>query len=143
QRASKQRSDAESAAKNLLNETAGAAYEPIIQQIDLYEAALEKGDKAEQDRLLGTINSLLLGDPVKIGDNVIEKAVAGKVAARLSEATTYRTDIVTRRQAEAETFKAKLAQFKSNPDVMLQRDWADAITKFMGQPVVETFMLPP
>ena len=143
QKASTQRSEAESAARNLLNETAGAAYEPLIQHIDLYEGALEKGDKAEQARLLAAINSLLLGEPVKVGDKTIEKASSGKVAARLNEARQYRTSIVARREAEAKTFSAILAQFKSNPEVVIQRDWADAMSKFLAQPIVEIFSLPP
>lgn len=143
QKASQQRSDAESVASNLLNETAGAAYEPLIQQIDLYEGAVEKNDKPEQERILATINALLLGDAVTIGDKKIEQASSGRVASTLSEARQYRTSIVARRRAEAENFGAILAQFKSNPEVVVQRDWANAMTKLLARQNVEIFSLPP
>lgn len=143
QRASQRRNDAESLARNILNEMAGAAYEPLIQQIDLYEAAITKGDKAEQEKVLATIHEILQSEPPKGGDTTGKKYPSGKVTATLNEARQYRTSIVSRRQAEVASFQAKLAQFKSNPDVVIQREWTDALAEFMGRPMVETFLLPP
>ena len=143
QKASQQRSDAESIAQNILNEMAGGAYEPIIQQIDLYEAALEKQDAGEQARILTVINSLLQGDSVKIGEVTHGRIVSGRATALINEANQYRTSIVSRRRAELESFEAKHEQFKSNPDVVIQRDWADAIATLLSRPMVEIFSYPP
>lgn len=142
QGASQRRNDAESASRNILNETAGAAYEPLIQQIDLYEAAVEKGDRAEQTKIFATISEIMQSEPPKGGDTSGTKYPSGRVTAMLNEARQYRTTIVSRRQAELAAFEAKLAQFKSNPDVVLQRDWSDAMTEFLGRPSVESFILP-
>lgn len=142
QKASEQRNGAESRARNILNETAGAAYEPLIKQIDLYEAAITKADKAEQQKILAGIHEILLSEPPKGGDTSDRKYPSGRVSAMLNESRQYRTSIVSRRQAEAATFQAKFAQFKSNPDVVVQREWTDAMSAFMGSPTVETFLLP-
>ena len=143
QKASQQRSGAESKARNILNEMAGEAYEPLIHQIDLYEAAIAKGTKAEQDEILAKINETLMSEPPRAGDTSGKKYPSGRVSAMLNEARQYRTSIVSRRQAELASFQAKYAQFKSNPDVVIQREWTDAMTDFLRQPLVETFLLPP
>lgn len=142
QNAGQQRAEAEATSKNLLNETAGAAYEPILQQIDAYEAAIEKGDKAEQEKVYASINSLLMGEKIVIGDRTFENAVSGRVKAMLLDADQYRKTIVGRTETEYKVFKAALAQFKSNPDVLVQREWADAMMRFLNRPVVEIYSLP-
>jgi regulator of protease activity HflC (stomatin/prohibitin superfamily) len=143
QSASQQANNAESVARNILNEMAGAAFEPLIRQIDLYEAALEKKDLAAQDEALNTINALLAGDPVSVGGTPNDKMISGKANAILNDANQYRTSIVSRRRGEVASFEAKWQQFKSNPEVMIQRDWADALAALLARPVVETYMLPP
>jgi len=142
QRASEHRSTAETRAKGILNEMAGEAYPLVIAQIDLYEGAVEKKDVAEQERILATINALLEGKPVKIGETEYARKASGRITSVLNEANQYRTTIVSQRRAELSSFESKLKQFKSNPDVVIQRDWADAMAVLLARPTVEIFALP-
>jgi hypothetical protein len=142
QRASEHRSTAETRAKGILNEMAGEAYPLVIAQIDLYEGAVEKKDVAEQERILATINALLEGKPVKIGETEYTRKASGRITSVLNEANQYRTTIVSQRRAELSSFESKLKQFKSNPDVVIQRDWADAMAVLLARPTVEIFALP-
>lgn len=143
QKASQQRESALGMARNILNSTAGAAHEPLIAQIDRYEAAIAKGDQNEQARTLDTIYALLDGRPVAIGDREIKGAVAGQVTAILNSARQYRSTIVSQRRAELSAYQSKLAQFKTNPDLVVQRDWADAMTRLFARDMVEVFWVPP
>jgi membrane protease subunit HflK len=143
QRAGKAREDADARSRNILNDMAGAVHPYLTAQIDAYERAVERADQAEQDRVLETIFALLDGRPVTVGDQRVDNLVSGKVSAMLNEARQYKTAIVSRRAAELATFEARLTQFKSNPEVMIKRDWADALMVFMGRDNVEKFYLPP
>ena len=58
--------------------------------------------------------------------------VSGKVTGIINDANQYRTSIVSRRRGELASYQAKLAQFKSNPDLVVQRDWADAMATLIG-----------
>ncbi len=135
-------SNARSLAQNILNQMAGAANEPLIAQIDKYEAALERKDVAEQDKVLGTIQALLKGETADVDGVKVDRVVSGKVTGIINDANQYRTSIVSRRRGELASYQAKLAQFKSNPDLVVQRDWADAMATLLGRPVVEVFYLP-
>jgi hypothetical protein len=50
---------------------------------------------------------------------------------------------VSQRQSELSNFQAILAQYRTNPDVVIQRHWADAMTAFVSHDYVEIFNLPP
>jgi membrane protease subunit HflK len=143
QTAGRQKIDAETQARATLNQMAGGAYEPLIRQIDLYEQAVAKDDRGEQERILRVIDGLLDGRTVEINGEPVQSQVAGKVTAILNEAKQYRSNIVRQTSTELETYRAKLAQFKTNPDVVLQRDWAEALVALLGRDNVEKFYFPP
>jgi membrane protease subunit HflK len=142
QKASEKRIAAESQARNMLNATAGAASEPLVAQIDAYERAIARKDTADQQKIMDTIDALLDGRSVTIGGKEIRDAVSGRVSAMLNDARQYRSTIVSQRRAELATFQAKLVQFKTNPDLVVQRDWADAMSQLMSRDIVEAFWVP-
>ena len=47
------------------------------------------------------------------------------------------------RRGQLDAFNAKLAQYDSNPAVMVQREWGSAIRDFYWQDNVEVFMMYP
>ncbi|MEX2218224.1 MAG: SPFH domain-containing protein [Phycisphaerales bacterium] len=143
QKASQQIDSARGQAGNIVNSMAGAAHEPLSAEIDRYEAATARADAPAQARTLETIHALLDGRPVTIGEAVIQDAAAGKVAAILNEARQHRSTIVSRRRAELASFEAKLPQFRTHPDLVVQRDWADAMTRLLSRDIVEVFWVPP
>lgn len=143
QKASQQRDQAQTEARQTLNAMAGAAHDALIHQIDLFEQAVTRNDADEQSRVLGTIDQILDGKEIKVGDQTVPaNAVAGEVTNLLADARQYRSSIVSQRMAELDSFKAKLVQFKSNPDVVVKREWADAMAAFLDHPNVEIFNIP-
>lgn len=142
QDAGKALNDARSLAQNILNAMAGEAAQPLIAQIDLYEAAIERKDAEAEKKILATIHALMRGEKVTIAGVEYEKKASGKVTTMINDAEQYRSSVVSRRRAELAAFKAKLAQFKSNPDVVVQRDWADAMAVLLSRGQVEQFFLP-
>lgn len=137
--AAKRIQNAQSVARTTLNGVAGAAYPVLIEQIEQYERAVETGDQERQAAVLARINALLDGRPVEIDGQTYANAVSGKVAAIISEAQQYRSTVYSRGQAELAMFQAKLEQFRVNPRVTLQRDWADALQTFLSRENVQIF----
>jgi len=143
QKASQKRDAAQTQARNTLTAMAGAAHQPLIDQINLYEEAVTRGDTAAQERVMGVIHDLFEGREVAYGDTVVPpSAVSGEVTRILNDARQYRSSIVNQRWAELASFRAKLAQFRANPDVVVQREWADAMIAFLDRPTVEILNLP-
>ncbi|MBX3376334.1 MAG: hypothetical protein KF678_04955 [Phycisphaeraceae bacterium] len=142
QKASEQISNARSTSQNILNAMAGAAAQPLITMIDRYEAAIEQKDADAQRRALDTVHALMRGERVAVDDVVYDKAVSGTVTSMLNDANQYRTSIVSQRRGELASFQAKLEQFRSNPDVVIQREWADALSTLLARGFVESFVLP-
>lgn len=143
QTASQRRDQALTEARNTLNAMAGVAHDAIIEQIDLYEQAVNKGDQPAQEKALAVIDDLLLGREVAIGDKVIPaRLVSGEVTRIINEAKQYSSSIAEQRRGELAAFRAKLAQFRANPDLVIYREWADAMGQFLDKPIVEAFRVP-
>jgi regulator of protease activity HflC (stomatin/prohibitin superfamily) len=142
QRSLKARVDAESQARNTLTEMAGGAHDHLIQQIDLYEQAIARGDTHELGDIMVTIHALMDGRPVELGETTVQNAVSGQVTAILNEARRYRSSIVSQRQGQLAAFQAQLAQFRVNPEVVIRSRWADAMTAFLDRDGVEIFTMP-
>jgi regulator of protease activity HflC (stomatin/prohibitin superfamily) len=143
QSASQKRDQAQTQARNTLNAMAGAAHVPLIEQIDLYEQAVNKGDTAAQEKTLAVINDIFLGKEVAMGDKVIPaRMVSGDVTRIINDAKQYSSSIAEQRRGELAAFRAKLAQFKANPDLVVYREWADAMSQFLDKPIVESFRVP-
>jgi regulator of protease activity HflC (stomatin/prohibitin superfamily) len=143
QEAQKARDAADSTARNTLNRMAGEAHRHLVPQIDLYEKAVTLGDTAEQERIMGVIRKLLDGDAVTIDGEVVQGTSAGRVKDLINSARSYRTAVVTQARSDLETYKTKLTQYKKNPKVVVQGDWADAMGTLLSRDIVEIMWLPP
>jgi modulator of FtsH protease HflK len=143
QRAGERLNAAQSEARNTLNAMAGAAWEPLIAQIEAYERAIARGDEADQGRIMANIEAILDGRRQQGSDGNPQEPAAGRIAALMNEARQYRSTVVSQRRAELASFQAKLPQFKTNPELVVQRDWADAMAQLMRRDTVEVFWVPP
>lgn len=139
QQAGQQREKAESEARQHLNATAGDAVQPLLEQIAAYELAVEKKDEAAKVQILTRIDAMLEAG-ADAPDGMVH--ASGQVARTLSEARLYRSEIVSQRQRDTETFKAKLEQFGSNPLVMVHREWEEALDSFLSKSTTQVAMLP-
>lgn len=142
QDSSSAREKAEAQARQTLNNAAGAAALPLIAQINQYEAAVERKDRAAADSALARINALMEGQPVTIDGQVVQAPPAGEVTSILASAREHRTSVVGRRRAELDAFKAKLAQYRSNPRLVIDREWQEAYDAFTRSRTMEQFYLP-
>lgn len=144
-----------------LNAAAGDAAKYIIYYIDQYEAALARKD-ANADALVATIDAIMVGrDAVEVlalgedgkpereesgqltGHKISLKGAAkGNVSAILSDASLYRTGVRSKAQTTLARYEAKLAQFKVNPAVMMQREWTEAMRSFMSRDTFEWMLVP-
>ncbi|MFG0258693.1 MAG: SPFH domain-containing protein [Phycisphaerales bacterium JB043] len=131
------REEAEQQSREALTNIAGLAHERILDLIDEYELALSTSDDARAEQILDSIDALM--DPQDPG---AETQVSGLVSQIISDARRYRTDVVTKAQAEAERFQAKLQQYRTNPDVFIASEWTSAYTEFLDFASAEIFSVP-
>lgn len=125
-----------------LQETAGEAGAVLSRLIDAYDSALTSGKAGEAEAVLAQIDGLLEGREVEVNGERVTARVTGEAAGVISSAQQYRSTIAGRAQAEAATFKARLAAFESNPSVVLISDWADAYRTFLERSTVDVWVLP-
>lgn len=143
QKSGEKLSKAQTEAGNTLNAVAGPAHPYLIDQIGRFERASALNDKAARDAALAAIDALLDGREVQIDGRAVGPIVSGNVTSIINDARQYKTSVVSRARAQLAIFNAKLEQFRSNPRVMVQRDWADALTAFLSRENVEVFVNPP
>lgn len=136
------RVQAESFESNELNRVAGAAAEPVLEQIRRYEAAVELGDAEEQALVLDKIHKLLDGEPVEIDGEIQRYAVSGEVSRILNEAQSQRVQAELSAKRILRLYQAKLPQYKTNPDLVLQSDWARVVRGILARDTVEVIKLP-
>ncbi|MEO1007355.1 MAG: SPFH domain-containing protein [Planctomycetota bacterium] len=137
------RVSAESFAQKELNRVAGPAAGEILRQIDRYEAAVELGDDAEQALALDTVRGLLHGDEVLIDGDLEVIPVSGEVTQILNEAERQRVEVAQAARRMLRLYEVKQAQFLEDPDLVVRRDWAEAMTSFLERETVTTMMVPP
>jgi regulator of protease activity HflC (stomatin/prohibitin superfamily) len=143
QKAGTARDAADTESRERLNQAAGAAYPYLVAQIDRYEEALTRGDTAGQAQVMETIRSLLDGRPVTIDGEVVANQSSGRVKELINDARSYRTSVVSQARSDLERYKAKLAQFRVNPNVVVQGDWTDAMSKLLGRESVDIWWASP
>ncbi len=144
----KARQDALAERDRILNQVAGGAAPYLAAQITRYEEALTREDAAGQASALATVNALLQGQETEVThpDGTAEKVgniVSGEVTSILADAEQYRSSIAHHTQAQYAEFKAKLDQFRINPLVMTNRDWAGALSAFLNHDNVQMIWVPP
>ncbi len=126
--------DARREANETLNRVAGQAAPLLSELIDEYERALETNDETASSAKLDEIFAVMEGRG--------SAPVAGQVAEQLSLARQERSELVSRARGDAQIYAAKLAQYRSNPVVMVKQDWKQALQTFMSQPNVRAFTAP-
>ncbi|MHC4976610.1 MAG: SPFH domain-containing protein [Planctomycetota bacterium] len=130
------REEADQMSREALTNIAGLAHERILELIDDYELALSINDP-DAELILDQIDEIM--DP---SDPSAETQVSGLVSQIISDAKRYRTDVVTRAQAEAERFRAKLDQYRTNPEVFVASEWTSAYMEFLDFASAEIFSVP-
>lgn len=133
---------AENEASRQLSSVAGDAGRLIVQQIRRYEDAIEIGDVGAQEATLQRIYALLEDREVEINGEMVKAKAGGEVAEILTAADQYRTGQRNRMKSEVELFLAKLDQFRVNPGVTVQTDWADAYRTFVDRDTVQLTYMP-
>lgn len=128
-------------AQRELNVAAGAAAPSLVQAIDAYEAAITAQKNDEATAAFERVNKILDDGKVLVGEK--EALVTGDASRLMNSARQYRAEIVTKRRGQLDAFNAKRAQYESNPLVMVQREWADAVRQFYAKDNVEIFMMYP
>lgn len=144
QRAGKNREDALLERDRRLNEVAGNAAPVLIAAINEYERLTELGETDQAEALLSQIDAILEGRPAQI-DGRLHAAglIAGRVSEELEQARSGVSTRISQAIADRDLFRAKLAQFESNPRLMISRDWSAAMTEFLAKPFVQAMILPP
>jgi regulator of protease activity HflC (stomatin/prohibitin superfamily) len=139
----KSRDESKNAATQTLNGKAGESVEGLVRLIDAYELAVEGHGTRPKDEILAQINAVLSGTSTDVDGGTIPGVRSGEVSKIIAEARQYRSEVVTRRRAEWERYNAKLAQFKSNPRLMVAGEVASAINTFMAGGDIQLLALPP
>ena len=142
------RQNALSFREQALNGIAGTASVVLLDLIDAYDAALTGGDDARAEVVLDEIAAVMLGerngvDVEILGTRYGRVEVAGLVAERVARAERYRNTVAGLARARFQTFRAKLEQFRANPEVFMQREWGQAIASFMGSGQTIASFYPP
>lgn len=136
-------SQAETDASLAYNKKAGEVVPALIAQIDKYELAVVNNDEKNKTEILATIDAMLEGKPVTIDGQLVQGRTSGEVARIISEAHQYTSEVVNQRRAELASFQAKLGQYKSNPRVMLHREWMEGLQSFLDRDSVQLLLVPP
>lgn len=143
QNAGKQREDALLDREKVLNETAGAAAPVLIEMINEYERLIELGEAEQAEALLVKIDDILEGRATEFDGKVYAAGmIAGEVSGLIEATRGQVSTMVAQSIADRDFFRAKLAQYQSNPRLMIVRDWSSAMGDFLGKDFVQAMMLP-
>ncbi len=143
QRAGQQREEALLAREQTLNEIAGSAAPVLIEAINEYERLVELEEADEAAALLEQIDALLEGRAAQIeGQTHAAGLISGRVSELLEQSRSRASTRVSQAIADRDLFRAKLAQYESNPRLMIARDWSAAMIEFMDKPFVQGQYLP-
>jgi membrane protease subunit HflK len=136
------REQADRERRETLSQVAGQAAEILLSQIDAYEKALELDDPGAE-QIIANIDALLQGEPVEIDGQRYVAMVSGEVTNQINSARRYRTEIESRYRSFSQTFAAKLEQYRTNPGLLVTREWTEALSQFFARQEVEVNFLPP
>ncbi len=138
--ASQAREEAGQYARELLNATAGPASQDLITLIDEFESLTDQGQLEQAEAVLASIDDILINGVIET--NAEPRIVSGEVTRIISQAQQYRTDVVTRAQASADRFTAKLELYRDNPAVFVASEWSTAYAAFLDRSGAEIFAMP-
>ena len=140
--ATKKMAQTESEAQTLLTTMAGDSVDSLRILLDEYEGAIEGRGTRKADDILAQINAMMSGEPVEIGGKTVPGIRSGIVAAIISEAKQYRSEVTTKRRSEYERYAQKLAQFDVNPRLTLATEVSEAVRGFLGRSDVQVMLMP-
>jgi membrane protease subunit HflK len=120
----------------ILGEAAGEGCRALLELVNWYAVATERGDEPEISALRNRIDTAL--EDLRVGDTLI----GGETARIINTAKTYRTQIIEQIATEAESFKQLLPQYRQNPRLVLAKLWEDAREQILTGDV-ETFYTVP
>jgi len=143
QQAEQQQEKAEQQRRTTLTNMAGQASQILLDRIDAYGRALAGLDGDEPEAILKQIHKLLDGEPVEIDGQAYEGLTSGEASSILNAARRYRTNVVAQARSLAQTFNAKLEQFRNDRAVLMASDWRKAYETFLSSGVFEVMLLPP
>ena len=122
-----------------LVEAAGEAYEPLLALIEEHEVAAQSADRATIEQTERHLDEALDALRVTWGDRPV--SIGGQVAELVHGARTYRTQVQAQVRSEAEYFTSLLAQYRKNPQIVLNRLWQDTKEAILTGDI-ETIYLP-
>jgi len=96
---------------NVLNDTAGAAFEKVLDTMDKRDLALANGDDAS----LALHNEEL--------DRLFDEEVSGEAGKLLKQASAYYAQTVGRIQNDVKIYKTLLPDYKDNAKLLFSRLW--------------------
>ncbi|MEX2673601.1 MAG: SPFH domain-containing protein [Phycisphaeraceae bacterium] len=115
-------------ASRILNQVAGGMHEELVAAIDAYDLARHGDDQEAIEAADERVTELL-------------ERSTGEVSGMIQDAHTYRRELVSRVQAEANLFEQLLPVYNENPNIVLSRLWQDTRQSILAGDV-ETFYLP-
>lgn len=122
-----------------LGETAGRAYTGLYNLLREYEAAVSAENHEQMRQLEVELNQAL--SSLRLAEERGGAVIGGAVAQAISEAQSYRTQVVESIKAEAGTYEQLLDQYRSSPRILKNRLWQDAREEvFTGD--IETIYAP-
>src|SRR5690606_33446605 len=140
--AEQKRERADRERRERLSQVAGQAADLLLRQIDEYEKALELEDE-NADAILARIDAILQGESIVIDGERRAATISGEVTSQINAARRYRTEVESRYRSFAQTFAAKLEQYRTQPGLLATREWTEALSRFFARPEVEINFLPP
>ncbi|MEO0629604.1 MAG: SPFH domain-containing protein [Planctomycetota bacterium] len=151
--AAEQRERAEQDARTQLNRLAGGAARPLVELIGRYERAIDLGETDAAEALFAAIDSVMLGEAVTVSSEIdgLEDAetlvvpastVSGQITVDLGEAQTFANSARDAALADLVTFRAKLPQYRSSPEVLVYTEWARAFGDFLQNDAVQAMLIP-
>jgi regulator of protease activity HflC (stomatin/prohibitin superfamily) len=120
----------ENAAQELIA-VAGPAYREIIALIEQYEQALDLDDRDQAQQLQRAIDQRLESDET-----------SGDVSRIISSARSYRSQIESSLGSEARRFRTLLPAYREHPELVVARQWTEAVTRVLTRDDVEIMYVP-
>ena len=123
--------EAEQAAADFLNKTAGAAHTLLIALLDELDTAGVAGHAAEIEHLEAEI------------DRVLRFEAAGEVGSLIGDAKVYFTAAVQEIRGDVEEYEAYLPEYRERPDLLKARLWEEVRQRVFRRPDVIKLIFPP
>lgn len=115
---------AEQMRNEILNQTAGAAHERLINLIDEMEEAQDSGDHRRVETLAADIG------------RIVEFEASGEVGRMIRQANSYYTYVVQSMRGDAEQYEVLLAEYRSQPELLMSRLWQETKQRLLSMPDV-------